>query len=328
LWDGAPAIRPKKPTVVRWPDRPKRTKLNSSGDELDVLVNKGALMRIDRRTGCSMLALCGGLAVMVPACTQTPGDATAFDEGCNGDCEVGTMGDPGRDEATTGSKPDPAGPNDDDDDDETGRTDGGDSPDDDDDRDDGPGTSDPELTCCEAEEQICLDGGETSSVCGSIRDMCETDACEQLMDVCDPTTVPVSHGCARAYYACFGFRVNKCRRTNYDQCMSALGDADTCAAWDASCASRETYCEEQVCPTRRESTCWLEYECTDWGHAFDPCWEEYLTCTDAETCEEALLLCIHADDGGEIYDAWSCNDGGHGDPDDPDDPDDPVDPPG
>jgi hypothetical protein len=165
--------------------------------------------------------------------------------------------------------------------------------------------------CCATQLEECLGNGEPPSVCASLDDMCVADSCDGLATVCDPTSLPVSKTCARVYYGCFNFRVNKCIRESYDTCLAAMGDAALCAAWDAACSAREAYCEDLLggpCETS-ELGCTGEegeekgngsYYCTDWGHVFDPCWVAYQACNqDAATCEAAMHQCVS--NIGDIY---------------------------
>jgi hypothetical protein len=109
--------------------------------------------------------------------------------------------------------------------------------------------------------------------------------------------------------------------------MSALDDDPLCTAWDASCAAREVACAEmlggeidcspedgQACDGDDEDKHYLyEYECTDWGHNFDPCWEAFQDCEgDPAACSETLSQCVHAS-SGDIYDTCENDSGSESD---------------
>jgi hypothetical protein len=167
---------------------------------------------------------------------------------------------------------------------------------------------DPEA-CCDARVAECSEAGETSAVCDLLDDVCRTTICTELFQVCDPTMLPVSPLCARMAYTCFGFRVNKCLRESLDSCVAAVGDEALCTAWDEACSDREDYCAELLGVDTAEPSDGDEenkgggqysYECTDWGHIFDPCWASYLACGQGDPgCAAALQTCLSAQ--GDIY---------------------------
>jgi hypothetical protein len=183
------------------------------------------------------------------------------------------------------------------------------------------------IPCCEDARTDCVDAGdETAVTCAEIEEICASGMCEGLVDVCPPTSIPVSEACAEAYTWCYGFTflVNKCARMSYTSCMGALDDAEVCAQWDQACTDREAYCTQLLtCTTGSEPGCGAQstmYTCTDWGHGFDRCWDEYLECGPGEsTCINQLTECSNA----YIY-AWKHECDLDGDPDDGSTPSDPF----
>ena len=185
---------------------------------------------------------------------------------------------------------------------------------------DGTGCGHPE-ECCDAQVAECSEAGGTTAVCDVLDAVCRTATCADLFEVCDPTALPVSPLCARITYACLGFRVNKCQRESFDSCMAAVGDAALCAAWDEACSEREAYCTDILGggtgkrnpegPRRNGGDGLYFYQCTDWGHIFDPCWASYVACGEGDpACEATLATCTGT--LGDIYEPF-CPDNTDGD---------------
>jgi hypothetical protein len=200
--------------------------------------------------------------------------------------------------------------------------DGGDDHDDPTSRPDDDGSGGDE-DCCDADRTACTDAGTSVATCDDLHAMCESEDCTDLLTVCPLEGVPLSEACARMYFACHQFRPNKCKRESYYTCMGHLDDDPLCTAWDEECSDREEYCASLVDGLDGGD---LEYQCTDWGHDFDPCWASYLACAgDAVTCEDELSSCVHDDEGNyyltcfNTLDAFPDEGGGEGD--DPDEPD-------
>ena len=261
-----------------------------------------------------------GLGCAVEADGGELGSACATE--CGDDDEPGSLPDGADDDSDGQQGPDDG--NDDDGADNDPASDDGREPDPTDsggdDGNDGKGDSiDPsDPACCGLRHDACLAGGGSTSQCDGLLEICDGGSCEGLVALCDPTAIPVSAACARAYHACFGIRINKCQRTNYAQCVNRLGDEELCAAWDASCEARFELCadrldcsyhepnagsdpEDEAEPKVDEQTCTppgMYYECTDWGHEFEPCWPEYESCSGSVAdCEQQLRQCTNEIDG-------------------------------
>jgi hypothetical protein len=175
---------------------------------------------------------------------------------------------------------------------------GGDTPNDPQDPQD-PGDTPGLAECCADEVAACESAGEPAALCDALEQRCNGGSCDGLTAICDTTAVPVSTTCARMYYECFEFRVNKCMRESYDQCLYRMGDATLCGAWDAACGAREAYCGTIFSDPLAPEYTYL-YACTDWGHLFEPCWAEYQGCSLGQaTCMAAMDECLGALD--DIY---------------------------
>ena len=244
-------------------------------------------------------------------CGEPDPDATPGGDAGEGD--TGSTADDDGDEGPDGGADDDRG------DDGDGRPsgDGGDEPPDNDPdgRAEDIDPSDP--ACCGQRHQVCLDAGGSSAQCDGLLEICEGGSCDELTALCDATSIPVSASCARAYHACFGIRINKCKRTGYNQCVNRLGDVELCAAWDASCEERFAVCAERFdCEYHSpgnegeegnqdeqvdQSTCNppnMYYECTDWGHELEPCWPAYEACSgSSDECLAELKSCMNDIDG-------------------------------
>src|SRR5688572_21695843 len=134
------------------------------------------------------------------ACAASPPAVDdVFGDGCPDGCPGETTGaadgddDPGADEGDTGDEPSASSDADRPDDDPkppSGGEEGGDA-----DIPDGDDSDGGSSTCCEAENATCLAGSDSASVCSALDTICTSGACEDLVTVCDPTTVPVSTAC-------------------------------------------------------------------------------------------------------------------------------------
>lgn len=155
----------------------------------------------------------------------------------------------------------------------------------------GGGTGSDGQRCCDELDAACDDSVSVSSAtCDELAEICESEDCATLVEICPADQVPLSEPCAFAYRACYpGLSVNNCVRIPYDACVLLVGDAEFCAQRDAACETRIQHCHDLLGPGSG-----LFLYCAENGEYFAPCWESLGCDAQAPTCSPAAVqACVN-----------------------------------